>query len=792
MKRITVLLLFICATTTFVVAQSRYTISGMIKDASNGEELIGATVKVEGKTIGVATNVYGFYSLTLDKGKHKIVISYVGYNSKVIDIDLTKNKTLNVELAEKVQEVGEVVVTSERADKNISQNKMSAITLDMKTVRKIPVLLGENDVIKVAQLLPGVQAAGDGNTLTIVRGGNIDHNLVLLDEAVVYNPSHAIGFFSVFNGDAIKDFEIYKGGIPAQFGGRLASVMDVRMKEGNRKKFSVSGGIGILSSRLTVEGPIKKDTGSFIISARRSYFDLFFPLSKNTKDATAYFGDLNIKANYNITKKDRLFLSFYTGIDRLGLGSVFGFGWGNTTGTARWNRIINSKLFMNTSVIVSRYNYNLQFNISPNLNLERNNYINDYGLKSDFTYFVNPKNKIRFGFFNTFHQFRPGETAPITSTSIITGDTLPKKRAFEQAYYVSHKIQINSKLNVEYGARLSIFSNIGEGREFTYSNGSPTYIDPSNPGVRRSSLNFIKDTLNYSAGEFYNTFAGIEPRLNIAYQIDSVSSIKGSYNRMYQYMHLVQNTTASTGQEFWIPSNPHIKPQYSDQVAVGYFRNFMNNQLEFSAEVYYKQMQNTVEVIDNATLDFTEPIESQLVQGQGRAYGMELLLRKPKGRLNGWVSYTLSRSQRKADGINNNQWYAFRYDRRHYATAVLIYDANDRVSIGANFVYASGEAVTVPIGFYEIDGESIAQYSDRNSFRMAAYHRMDLSVTLYRKKRLGKRYKNQSNWVFSIYNVYARKNWFSLDFRADEDGNRSIFRTYLFRIVPSVTYNFKF
>lgn len=773
-------------------AQSRYTISGTITDAANGEELIGATVKVEGTTIGVATNVYGFYSLTLDKGPHKVVFSFVGYNFKTVEIDLTQNKTINVELAEVVQEVGEVVVTGERADKNISENKMSAVTLDLKTVKKVPVLLGESDVIKVAQLLPGVQAAGDGNTLTIVRGGNVDHNLVLLDEAVVYNPSHAIGFFSVFNGDAIKDFEIYKGGTPAQFGGRLASVMDVRMKDGNRKKFSASGGIGILSSRLTIEGPIKKDTGSFIVSARRSYFDLFFPLTEQTKDATAYFGDLNIKANYNLTDKDRLYVSFYTGKDKLGFGDFFGFGWGNTTGTLRWNRIINSKMFVNTSLIASRYNYNLQFNISPNLNLERNNYIKDYGVKTDFTYFINPDSKLRFGLFNTFHQFRPGETKPITEGSILSGDTLPKKRAFEQAYYLSHKVYLTEKLNIEYGARLSIFSNIGEGREFVYSNGAPTYIDPSNPGVRSSSLNFISDTLNYSSGEFYNTYAGFEPRLNIAYQLNGESSIKASYNRMFQYMHLVQNTTASTGQEFWVPSNPYIKPQRADQVAVGYFRNFMDNQLEASAEVYYKDMQNTVEVIDNADLDFTEPIESQLVQGQGRAYGIEFLLRKTKGRLSGWLSYTLSRSQRKAEGINNGEWYAFRYDRRHYATAVVTYDVNERVSIGTNFIFASGEAVTVPIGFYEINGKTVPHYSDRNSFRLANYHRMDLSVTLYRKKKPGKHYKNESNWVFSIYNVYARKNWFTLAFRPDENEENSVFRTYLFRIVPSVTYNFKF
>jgi hypothetical protein len=491
-------------------------------------------------------------------------------------------------------------------------------------------------------------------------------------------------------------------------------------------------------------------------------------------------------------KNDRLFVSFYTGKDRLGFGSIFGFGWGNTTGTVRWNKIINSKMFVNTSLIASRYNYNLKFNISPNLNLERNNYIVDYGVKSDFTYYVTPKSTLRFGLFNTFHQFRPGSIKPITSESIITEATLPKKRAFEQAYYISHKLDASTRLNIEYGARISVFSNVGEGREFTYSNGTPTYVDPSNPGVRVSSINNITDTLNYKQGDFYNTYAGFEPRLNMAYRLDASSSIKLSYNRMFQYLHLVQNTTASTGQEFWVPSNPYLKPQRADQVAVGYFHNFMDNQLEASAEVYYKDMANTVEVIDNAVLDFTEPIESQLVQGKGRSYGLELLLRKNKGKLNGWVSYTLSRSQRKADGINNGQWYAFKYDRRHYATAVVIYDFSERISVGANFVYSSGQAVTVPVGFYEVNGKQVAQYSDRNGYRMAAYHRMDLSLTLNRKKKPGKVYKNESNWVFSIYNVYGRKNWYSLDFRADENGQNSVYRTYLFRMVPSVTYNFKF
>jgi len=764
------------------------TLSGRITDAETGEELIGANLYVEELKNGTVTNVYGFYSFTLAKGSYHIIYSYVGYEERDTLLNLNQDMTINIELREQSLEFKEALVTGEKVDRNVTENKMSVVSIDLKTVKRIPILLGEVDIIKAIQLLPGVQSAGDGNTLSIVRGGNVDHNLVLLDEAVVYNPSHVVGFFSVFNGDAVKDFELYKGGIPSQYGGRLASVLDVRMKDGNTKKFSASGGIGILSSRLTLEGPIQKEKSSFIISGRRSYFDLFFPLSSQTKDAIANFGDLNMKVNFKLSEKDRLYVSAYTGRDRLGFAGIAGFGWGNTTTTVRWNHIFNQKLFLNTSVIYSRYNYQIDFNLAKNLNFQRLNYIDDISIKQDYTFYINPKNTLRFGFWDTYHTFLPGRIEPITSESIITAAALPKKRALSQAYYLSHEWKPTGRFEVEYGLRLSVFSNLGQGREFLYANGQKNYFQDGSvrPGT-------IIDTLFYESGKMYNTYANLEPRLNMVYRLNSKSSIKASYNRMSQYLHLIQNIAASTGQEFWTPSTPSIKPQIADQVAVGYFRNFFDNAVEGSVEVYYKHMSNTVELIDNAAIDFTENIESQLVAGKGRAYGAEFFLRKTKGQTTGWIAYTLAKSERKADNINRSEWYNFRYDRRHYLTVVASHDLNKRINISGSFILATGDAYTAPVGQYTLNGQVIPLYSDRNALRIPAYHRLDLSMTLYRKQVKGKTYKNESNWVFSIYNVYGRRNFYTLDFKVDETtGQNAAYKTYLFRMVPSATYNFKF
>ncbi len=769
---------------------TKYTVSGEVQDERNGEELIGATIYVEELKTGVTTNTYGYYSITLPAGKYTLVISYVGYQTKRVSVDLSvSNKKLIIQLPEDKKELSEVVISADRPNaSNVEDNKMSSVKLDIKDVKKIPILLGEVDIVKAIQLLPGIQAAGDGNTLFTVRGGNTDHNLIYLDEAVVYNPSHVIGFFSVFNGDAIKDFEIYKGGIPSQYGGRLASVLDVRMKEGNNKSYNVTGGIGILSSRLTVEGPIQKEKSSFMISGRRSYYDVFFPLSEQTKDVKTYFGDLNVKLNFKLGEKDKIFLSGYIGNDLLATGSLFGIGWGNKTATIRWNHIFNSRLFSNSSFVISRYDFNNDFNISPTLNFTRKNYIQDYTFKQDFSYFINTKNTIRFGGLFTHHTFSPGQLQPITSESIVLADKLPLKRALDYALYVSHASKITSRFSIEYGLRWSIFQNIGSGTELTYANNEPNkLVNGAIVAAPSTGRN------NYAKNEIYNTMFGIEPRANATYLLNASSSIKASYNRMFQYMHLIQPTNATTGQEFWIPSDRYIKPQIADQVAAGYFKNLYENKIELSAEVYYKWMQNTVELIDNADVQFVEGIETQVVGGQGRSYGIEFFVRKKSGLTTGWVSYTLSKSERQADGVNNDQWYNFRFDRRNYLTVVLAHDISRRINISANFIYATGDTYTPAVAYIQFEGKNDVVYGTRNSARLPAYHRMDASLTLGRKKIPGKVYKNESNWVFSIYNVYGRKNAYSIDFRQNlETGKNEVVKTYLFTFVPSITYNFKF
>jgi hypothetical protein len=793
-----VLFLFLL-TPLALFAQNKHAVSGTIKDAKNGEVLIGVSVYVPDLKTGTSTNAYGYYSLNLPKGKYQIIVSYVGYITKTIAVDLNAaDVKLNLELAEDKRELKEVRITDNKPSaSNVEANKMSVVKMDIRQVRKIPLLLGEVDVIKAVQLLPGVQAAGDGSSNLIVRGGNIDHNLVLLDEAVVYNPSHVLGFFSTFNGDAIKDFEIYKGGIPAQYGGRLASVLDVRMKDGNSKNYNVSGGIGLLSSRLTVEGPLVKDKSSFMISGRRSYFDLFFPFSKQLDGVSAYFNDLNFKVNYTLSDKDKLFLSAYYGRDKLGFG-LLGFGWGNITTTARWNHVVNSKLFINTTVAFSRYDYNFDINFSDRFNFTRTNYINDLNAKVDAVYALSSKSSIKFGTKHNYYVFEPGTRKKITAESAITEAALPTKRAYGHDYYASHSHKFGSRLTTEYGARLSVFSNIGSGRSINYQGGTPTYVE--NKYIKQSPMDPVNPYTDYSTGEIYNTYYGFEPRLNLTYAINASSSVKASFNRMFQYMHLIQNVTASTGQEFWTPSDQYIKPQMSDQYAFGYFRNFKENTLEFSAEVYYKKMRNTVELRDGADIQFNEATEAQVVAGEGRAYGLELFLRKQRGKATGWFSYTLAKSERRADNINNGEWYSFRFDRTHYLTAVLNYEFTNRISAGASFVYATGEAFTLATGrttFFGDDQPSVV-YGARNSSRFPAYHRLDLSLTINQKKTeakplwIFKKRAYEGSWVFSLYNAYGRKNAYTLSYSNNEAGLPIVQKWYLFTFVPAITYNFKF
>jgi hypothetical protein len=565
------------------------------------------------------------------------------------------------------------------------------------------------------------------------------------------------------------------------------------MKDGNNKQFSASGGIGLLSSRLTLEGPIIKDKGSFMISGRRSYFDVFFPFSEATKDAAAFFGDINLKANMTLGKNDKVFLSGYAGRDKLGFGKFFGFGWGNYTGTIRWNHLYNDKLFFNTSLVYSKYDYGFDLNISDNLNFRRSNFINDLNLKVEGNYYISPKNSLKFGAKASYLIFEPGTRTKITAASTINNASLPAKRAFEQNYFISHNLQINSRLSTEYGARITLFSNIGEGRSINYLNNQTVILD--NGFLKEGTqLTGSAQYTNYQSGEIYKTNWGIEPRVNLVYLLNTGSSIKASYNRMYQYMHLIQNVTASTGQEFWTPTDRYIKPQSADQFALGYFKNTGDNSIELSAEVYYKWMNNTVELRNGADIQFNEAIESQVVAGVGRAYGIELFARKQNGQTTGWVSYALSKSERKANYINGGDWYNFRFDRRHYLTVVVNHELSKRISLGANFVYATGEAYTEASQRYQILGSSQPSiyYGERNGARLPDYHRMDVSVTINRKKKPNVVYKNESNLVVSIYNVYGRKNAYTLSYENDLSGNPIIQKWYLFTFVPSITYNFKF
>ncbi|MCD6010770.1 MAG: TonB-dependent receptor [Flavipsychrobacter sp.] len=752
----------------------KYTISGYVRDSLTGEELIGVTIKVgEMPAVGTVTNAYGFYSLTIQEGKYTIVSQYVGYVSKVEKVDLVGNVKLDFKLAEQAHQLQEVVVTTEKKDENITKTQMGVEKLSIKEIETIPVLMGEKDVLKTLQLRPGVKSAGEGNSGFYVRGGAADQNLILLDEATVYNASHLLGFFSVFNSDALKDVTLYKGSQPAQYGGRLASVLDIRMQDGNDKQYGAEGGIGLIASRLKIEGPIVKNKGAFTVSGRRTYADVFLKLSQdsNINRARLYFYDLNAKANYRLDDKNRIYLSGYFGKDVLGFGDNFGIDWGNYTGTLRWNHLFSSKLFSNTSLIASNYNYNININFggtSGNITSR----IQDYNLKEDLQYYANSTNTVRFGFNSIHHTIVPGTISFISATSSSSLD-LDKKYSWENAVYLSHEYKPNSRMSVEYGARLTSFSVIGPGTFYTY--------DSAGDAV---------DSAIYKSGTFVKTYVNVEPRLSANFIINEKSSVKASYGRNTQNLHMLSNSTSGNPTDLWIPNSNNVKPEIADQVAVGYFRNFKDNAYEFSAEVYYKDMQNQIDYKDGAELNFNENVEAELLMGKGRAYGMELFLKKKYGKLTGWVGYTLSRTERKIAGINNGKYYAAKQDRTHDIAIVGIYELNKKWTISSSWVYYTGNAVTFPSGKYSSGGYVVNYYTERNGYRMPAYHRLDIGATWYIKKTA----KRESSLNISLYNAYGRMNAYSITFQEDpNDPTRTqAVQTTLFRWVPSITYNFKF
>ncbi|AFM06049.1 outer membrane receptor protein [Bernardetia litoralis DSM 6794] len=769
----------------FAQQEASYTLSGKIRDAANGEELIGATVLVEKiPGTGAVANEYGFYSLTLPTEKYRIIVSYIGFENQIFEIDLTKNITLNIEMSE-ASNLKEVVVTSKKdADANITEVQMSTQVLEVEQVKKLPALLGEVDVMRTLTLLPGVQSAGEGTGGIFVRGGSNDQNLILLDDAPVYNASHLLGFFSVFNGDAIKSVKLYKGGIPAQYGGRLSSIIDIRMKNGNNKKFTSSGGIGTVSSRLTVEAPINEKS-SFILSGRRTYADQFLRFAKDTslRENKLYFYDFNAKANYEISDKDRIYLSGYFGRDVFKFGENFGLNWGNATATFRWNHIFNQKLFLNTTAVYSNFNYGFEID-DETRNFTWDSGITDYSVKLDFDYFINPKNTMTFGMENTYHHFNPAEIKPKNESSIFNEFVLSDKFALENAFYLANEQQINHFLTLQYGLRLSMFQNLGKTDEYQYADGQPK-IDAN-----------ITDTLSYDNLEPYSFYAGLEPRLALNFKLNDVSAIKLSYNRTRQYLQTVSTNTASLPFDRWIPTNKYIDPQISDQIALGYFRNFANNKWEASIEGYYKNMQNQIDVKDGADLLLNDNIEEALAAGKAWSYGLEFYLKKNYGKTTGWVSYTLSTTQRQIEEINLGNAYSPRYNQPHNLAVVVAHQFSPRVTLAGNFIFTSGAAVSFPVGRYKAGNDVIDyfQAGKRNDSRLPDYHRADISLTID-----GKHRKNwKGSWNFSIYNFYNRKNAFSISFREKEDengdgtGEYEAVKTTLFGIIPSITYNFKF
>ncbi|PKO99903.1 MAG: hypothetical protein CVU14_07620 [Bacteroidetes bacterium HGW-Bacteroidetes-9] len=754
----------------------RFTISGSIKDKQTGEELIGATIYIREIKTGTTTNVYGFYSISLNPGQYNILYSFVGYASVEKSIELKENQTLNIDLQTREQQLKEVVITGERPDENIRKPEMSVIKMDIKSINKIPALMGEVDIIKAIQMLPGVQSTSEGSSGFSVRGGSPDQNLILLDEAIVYNASHLLGFFSVFNNDAIKDVTLYKGDIPASSGGRLSSLLDIRMKDGNQKNFSAAGGISTISSRLTLEGPLDKDRTSFLVAGRRTYVDLFLPFAKNKdiRDNILYFYDFNAKINHRVNDRNRIFLSGYFGRDIFS-NDFARMSLGNQTGTFRWNHLFSQKLFSNFTLIHSMYDYQLG---TPEGNANSflwKSKMQNQSVKGDFTWYANPNNTIRFGAAAIVHTFDPGIAKGTGDESLFTEYKLPLNYAIEYGLYLSNEQKVNDKLLIKYGVRLSAFQNIGRATVYNYD----------------KDYNAIDSTI-YSKGEIFNTWHALEPRLGANYMISTTQSVKASYSRTVQYVHLAQNSTAGTPLDLWFPSSPNVKPQKADQFAIGYFKNLKDNTIETSAEVYYKLMYDVIDFTDNAELLLNPKLEGELRIGKGRSYGLELMVKKNNGKLNGWISYTWSATRRKIEGINNGQSYRAPYEKPHNISVILNYEFTERSSLSANWVYATGAPVTFPTGRAVIGNVIVPIYSDRNAYRLPDYHRLDLSYTLKEKNKKNRKW--QGEWNFSVYNAYGRKNAWAINFTQEQDNPLTTYaeKTYLFSIIPAITYNFKF
>lgn len=765
---------FLLLFTVFVSNAQNVAVSGTIKSDETGETIIGAIIS-SGNEQNIS-NDYGFYSLSLPNGLHTITFSALGKQSSSYTLNLSKDTVINVLLADvDATQLEDVIVTSNTNARSLRNPVMGLEKLSTEEIKNVPVLLGERDLLKTIQLLPGIKSAGEGNSGFFVRGGSADQNLIVLDEATVYNAAHLLGFFSVFNSDAIKDVSVYKGSMPAQYGGRLSSVVDLKMNDGNNQNFAMTGGIGLISSRLTVEGPIQKEKSSFLISGRRTYADMFLKLSKDSalNNNKLYFYDFNAKTNFTLGKKDKLFLSGYFGKDKFTIGNAFGINWGNATGTLRWNHIFNNKLFSNTSFIYSNYNYQIQISPGEEDGLSIVSNIRDINLKQDFQWNINSKNNLKFGINIIHHTIQPGEVIPNSAFANVNRIKLDDRYSFENAVYANNNWKVNNRLNVSYGVRLSVFSALGDG----------IFYDVDYDGN-------ITNTYEYKKWEVVKNYINPEPRVSASYLINNTSSLKTGYVRNVQNLHLISNSTSTNPTDKWVASNNFIKPEISDQVSLGYYKDIADFKYEINAETYYKWLQNQIDYRNGANItNSLQPIEQMLLFGIGRAYGIETQFKKKTGKLTGWVSYTLSKTEKKIDQINNNQWYNARQDRTHDLAIVATYELNPRWTLSGNWIFYTGDAVTYPAGKYSINGVTTYYYTERNSHRMPNYHRLDLSANVVLKKTK----KFSSELSFGVYNAYGRENPYVINFRDNKDNPNIVeaVQTSLFRFIPSISYNFK-
>lgn len=754
------------------LSAQNYWMTGTVSDSKTKETLIGVSISVEGAPmLGTATNPNGKYNLALPPGESYLVFSYLGYDDLRLKVVMNGDQKQNIRLDQSAIQLAEVVVTTKRADANVTDPQVGVMQMEIQQLNKLPVLMGERDVIKSLELTPGVKSAGEGSTGFFVRGGTSDQNLILLDNVSVYNASHLMGFFSTFNSDVLRDVALYKGPVPAQYGERLSAILDVQQRNGNMQDYEISGGIGLISSKINVEGPIQKGKSSFLLGARRTYADAIARLSgvSNAKDAYLYFYDLNMKLNFVLTDKDQISVSGYLGDDKMVLRNFANMSWGNAFLNSKWTRTIDSRWLSTTALTYNQYKYG--YEVDMGMYLDGNGKIKDYGFKQDFHYESGKKSSWRMGFQSTYHDLAPGKFR-YESEEKNTVDLL-HRYSLESGLYASNQLKLTDRLEVLYGLRLSAFSALGKGEYYT--------LDENKQ---------VTDSIWYSSGKVVKTYWNLEPRLSAVYKLDPTSSVKASYARTTQNMHLLMYTAQGTPFDRWTSSSNNIKPQISDLFTVGYFRNFSDNLYEFSAEAYYKDMRNQIDYKDHAEFQEYDVVDTEILTGKGRAYGLELMFKKCTGRLNGWVSYTLSKSEKKIGGINEGRWYNAYQDRTHDISVVAMYELNPKWSLSAAWVYYTGNAITYPSGKYQIDGKDVMYYAERNGYRAPAYHRLDLGATCQLKKTA----KYESELAFSLYNAYGRRNAYMIEFRTNDDdpSRTSAYRYSLFTYVPSISWNFKF